>query len=168
MVDQVAVVREIARVLSDVNVAGPQAKPKKLRVYSIASEHKDAGFPEAMNDYPAAVVYLGAQLGWELEGGNHVTSTYLVNVEVMTDGPTLDVRMARAAPLQMKVAQALTAAYGGLMGNREGSRLVTYCTFRSSDGIKEMQWGDAEALLSGYRMQFEVVESGSITIGTGA
>lgn len=165
--DQAAVCEEIRRVLSDINVTGRNGT-KKLRAYSVGNVLASEGFPEAIADFPAAVVYVGGTIAFDLLGGGEAEHHWVANIDVMTDGANLAARMGWAAELQMRVIETMTANYAGLMGNPSGTRLVSYIKFMGSEGLQELQWGSATDDLAGFRMRFEVSQSGAMTIGTGA
>lgn len=157
-----AAITQLGEVLRGVT----DADGRPLRVFT-AAETGANGIPEAINQFPAAIVFPGQTTGYRLvqqEEGHE----YEVHVQLLESAGFLAERTASALPLLELVLDAMSDAIG--LVNGEGQRLVTMITFQRQSGLVELVYSrgpDFEMHYAGYDCTFKVVSRRSITPSLG-
>lgn len=126
-----------------------------------AGDSDDTRLPEGITlaDGAAALVLPGATVEYILQPGKH-RHTYEVVVQVLTGGADTGMVAANMAPMPDRVLEAmlLNVKLGGL---------VTFITFRRSEGLREFEYGGVEGY-SGYELTFLTSEEASAAPAVGS
>ena len=122
-----------------------------------ASETGIDGLPPRLGDYPAAVVYPGADINYNLQDGQQ-SHHYEVLINVFQGGAELSERAATVLPfVDLVIAKFATNVRLG--GN------VTLCKYLRQSGFATMEYGDADHI--GYQIVLEVIEHANVEVRGG-
>lgn len=124
-----------------------------------ASESNENSIPDALQDFPAALVFPGADTGdgYVLNNGWE-EHTYEVIIQVLQGGPDPGARVNTVLPFVNRIV-ALFAGNVALGG------LVSYCMYAHQSGLAKLDYGDVE--YDGYEIVLEVQESAAVTPAVG-
>lgn len=124
-----------------------------------ASENDENSIPNVIQDFPAAIVFPGGDVGDGYEiGNNWHEHTYEVIVQIMQGGPEPGERVATVLPFVNRIIELFT-------GNVTLGGRVAYCFFSHQSGLAKLDYGGEE--YDGYVIVLEVQESAAATPAVG-
>ena len=154
-----AVVRRVRELLASVDGVRAAYGP---------TEQAREGIPEALSDFPCAVVWLGATKeygsangGGGSNGGGYSGAhehVYDVSVWIICAAAGASERAAQGMPI-------LDAVLTKMASNITLSGLVRWCLFQSQSGYGTLTYAGQEYL--GYEMTFEVSEAAEVVVEGG-
>lgn len=151
------VIREIARIVATIHAGDGRT----IVTYN-AADDGDAGIPEVINEFPAAIVFPGQTTRHELRQPR-LQHVYEVHIQVLESAGFLGDRMAAALPLVDLIIDrfAQEIGLGDAPGADETGRLVTSCVFKRQQGLQEFEYAAGD--YAGYDIVLQVDEKRTMT-----